>query len=253
MDLISSLFLGFVQGITEFLPISSSGHIELFLKLLNLNSSSVTFDVVVHMASLIALLIYFKFNYSNFSQENLDINSNKIWIALSVVPIGLVGLVFRDFIDEEAREIAFLGYAFIFSGIILCLHIFKKFKFKFVYVIIFASLFQSLAIFPGISRSGMIIGISLLMGSGIRKSVILSFLMSIPLILLSSAYEIIFGVFNGFSTVDISYLIIAFLISLISSFIGIRIMLFLSKYTQFRYFGIYNLFLGIIILISIFV
>ena len=99
----------------------------------------------------------------------------------------------------------------------------------------------------------MIIGISLLMGSGIRKSVILSFLMSIPLILLSSAYEIIFGVFNGFSTVDISYLIIAFLISLISSFIGIRIMLFLSKYTQFRYFGIYNLALGAIILISIFV
>ena len=223
------------------------------LKILNLNSSSVTFDIVVHMASLIALLIYFKFNYSNFSQENLDISSNKIWIALSVVPIGLIGLIFRDFIDEEAREIAFLGCAFIFSGIILCLHIFKKFEFKFVYIIIFASLFQSFAIFPGISRSGMIIGISLLLGSGIRKSVILSFLMSIPLILLSSAYEIIFGVFNGFSKVDISYLIIAFLISLISSFIGIKIMLFLSKYTQFRYFGIYNLVLGAIILISLFV
>ena len=251
MDLISSLFLGFVQGITEFLPISSSGHIELFLKLLNLNSSSVTFDVTVHLASLIALLIYLKFNYSNFSQEDEEISSNKIWITLSVVPIGLIGLFFRDFIDEKAREIALLGYAFIFSGIILCLHIFKKFEFKFVFVIIFASIFQSLAILPGISRSGMIIGISLLLGSGIRKSVILSFLMSIPLILLSSAYEIIFGLFNGFSEVDIFYLIIAFSISLISSFIGIRIMLFLSKFTQFRYFGIYNMVLGSIILISI--
>ena len=73
MEWYEALILGIVQGLTEFLPISSSGHIELFLKLFNLTSSSVTFDIVVHMASLIALLIYFKFNYSNFSQENLDI------------------------------------------------------------------------------------------------------------------------------------------------------------------------------------
>ena len=253
MDLISSLFLGFVQGITEFLPISSSGHTELFLRLFNLKSSNVTFDVVIHLASLIALLMFFKFNFSNFYQEDLDIKSNKMWIALSFVPIGFFGLIFRDFIDEESRKLIFIGFAFIFSGLILCLHIFKKFEFKFVYVIIFASIFQSFAAFPGISRSGMVIGVSLLLGLGVRKSVLLSFLMSIPLILLSSIYEIIFGVLNSFSEIDILYLLIAFLISFISSFVGIKIMLFLSKFTQLRFFGFYNLILGSIILISILV
>ena len=251
MDLISSLFLGFIQGITEFLPISSSGHTELFLKFFDLNSSSVTFDIVVHSASLIALITYFKFNYSKYDKNNLDFNSHIILISLSFIPIGFFGLFFRDLLDNEFRELIFIGISFIFSGTIISLHIFKKFKFKFAYVIIFASIFQSFAIFPGVSRSGMIIGISLLLGLGLRKSIILSFLMSIPLIILSSIYEIIVGTLNGFSEVEISYLLIAFIFSFISSFIGIRIMMYFSKFLNLKYFSFYNLILGSIILISI--
>ena len=108
MDLISSLFLGFFQGITEFLPISSSGHTELFLRLFNLKSSNVTFDVVIHLASLIALLMFFRFNFSNFSQEDFDIKSNKMWIALSFVPIGFFWINFLETLLMKNQESLYL-------------------------------------------------------------------------------------------------------------------------------------------------
>ena len=160
MELISSAFLGFIQGLTEFLPISSSGHLELISNIFDFSKPDITFDVFVHFGSLLAILLFFKFNYSQSVANDLEINKYKKIIALSFIPIGIIGLFFRDFLNNESRELAFIGFSFIFSGIIICLHLFKKLNISFFYIVVIASLFQAFAALPGVSRSGMVIGIS---------------------------------------------------------------------------------------------
>lgn len=249
MELISSAFLGFIQGLTEFLPISSSGHIELFSNILDLSKSNITFDIVVHLASLLAILIFFKFNYSESIENDFEINKNKKIIALSFIPIGIVGLFFRDFLNNESRELSIMGFSFMFSGIIICMHFLKKLNLSFLIIIIIASLFQSFAALPGVSRSGIIIGISVFLGLSLKRSIILSFLMSIPLILISSFYEIINLFLNGASQLDTFYLFVAFTLSFLASYIGIKIMILLSTFIQLRIFGLYNIILGVLLLL----
>ena len=106
MELISSAFLGFIQGLTEFLPISSSGHLELISNIFDLSKPDITFDVFVHFGSLLAILLFFKFNYSQSVANDLEINKYKKIIALSFIPIGIIGLFFRDFLNNESRELA---------------------------------------------------------------------------------------------------------------------------------------------------
>ena len=247
MELISSAFLGFIQGLTEFLPISSSGHLELISNIFDFSKPDITFDVFVHFGSLLAILLFFKFNYSQSVANDLEINKYKKIIALSFIPIGIIGLFFRDFLNNESRELAFIGFSFIFSGIIICLHLFKKLNVSFFYIVVIASLFQAFAALPGVSRSGMVIGISVLLGLGLRKSIILSFLMSIPLIFISSFYEIVNIFIDGFQF-DIFNLLAGFIFSFVASFFGIKIMIYLSNFIQLRIFGAYNILLGAFIL-----
>ena len=247
MELISSAFLGFIQGLTEFLPISSSGHLELISNIFDFSKPDITFDVFVHFGSLLAILLFFKFNYSQSVANDLEINKYKKIIALSFIPIGIIGLFFRDFLNNESRELAFIGFSFIFSGIIICLHLFKKLNISFFYIVVIASLFQAFAALPGVSRSGMVIGISVLFGLGLRRSIILSFLMSIPLIFISSFYEIVNIFIDGFQF-DIFNLLAGFIFSFVASFFGIKIMIYLSNFIQLRIFGAYNILLGAFIL-----
>ena len=247
MELISSAFLGFIQGLTEFLPISSSGHLELISNIFDFSKPDITFDVFVHFGSLLAILLFFKFNYSQSVANDLEINKYKKIIALSFIPIGIIGLFFRDFLNNESRELAFIGFSFIFSGIIICLHLFKKLNISFFYIVVIASLFQAFAALPGVSRSGIVIGISVLLGLGLRRSIILSFLMSIPLIFISSFYEIVNIFIDGFQF-DIFNLLAGFIFSFVASFFGIKIMIYLSNFIQLRIFGAYNILLGAFIL-----
>ena len=245
MELISSVFLGTIQGLTEFLPISSSGHLELISNIFELSKPDITFDIFVHFGSLFAILLFFKFNYHESVTSDLEINKYKKIIALSFIPIGIIGLFFRDFLNNESRELGLIGFSFIFSGIIICLHLFKKFNISFFYI---ASLFQAFAALPGVSRSGMVIGISVLLGLSLRKSIILSFLMSIPLIFISSFYEIVNLFIDGLLQFDIFNLLAGFIFSFIASFLGIKIMIYLSNFIQLRIFGAYNILLGAFIL-----
>ena len=150
--------------------------------------------------------------------------------------------------NNESRELAFIGFSFIFSGIIICLHLFKKLNVSFFYIVVIASLFQAFAALPGVSRSGMVIGISVLLGLSLRRSIILSFLMSIPLIFISSFYEIVNIFFDDFFQFDIFKLLTGFIFSFIASFFGIKIMIYLSNFIQLRIFGAYNILLGAFIL-----
>ena len=168
---------------------------------------------------------------------------------MSFIPIGVVGLFFRDFLNNESRELSIMGVSFIFSGIIICMHFLKKLNLSFLIIIIIASLFQSFAALPGVSRSGIIIGISVFLGLSLKRSIILSFLMSIPLILISSFYEIINLFLNGASQLDAFYLFVAFTLSFLASYIGIKIMILLSTFIQLRIFGLYNIILGVLLLL----
>tara|TARA_E500000331_G_C17105577_1_gene647255 strand:- start:600 stop:941 length:342 start_codon:yes stop_codon:yes gene_type:complete len=110
------------------------------------------------------------------------------------------------------------------------------------------SLFQILAAFPGISRSGITIGIGLLFGLGPRKAVIISLIMSAPVILLASIYDL-YNIFINNYDEKIFGIIISFLFSLIFSFIGIKLMMLIARKYNFKWFSIYNILVGVAVLI----
>ena len=169
-------------------------------------------------------------------------------MLLSWIPILLVGYFFRDFFDGKARDLEIVAASFVVSGVFISLHLFKQYKLKFFQIILLMSLFQILAAFPGISRSGITIGIGLLFGLGPRKAVIISLIMSAPVILLASIYDL-YNIFINNYDEKIFSITISFLFSLIFSFIGIKLMMLIARKYNFKWFSIYNILVGIAVLI----
>jgi len=238
-----------VQGITEFLPISSSGHNVLLAKSFNIKTPNLSFDIFVHLGSLLAVAFFFYRNYEAEKKNLPNFNSTLQIIFLSWIPVLLFGYFFRDFFDGRARDLDLIAVAFVVSGIFISIHLFKKFQLNFNYVIFLMAIFQIFAAFPGISRSGITIGIGLVLGLNPKKAILISFLMSIPVIFLAASYDFYQIVINGNNYFEqFFYILISFIISLVFSFIGIKLMLIISRNSNFKWFGVYNILVGIIIL-----
>ena len=251
MDIFTSIFYGVVQGLTEFLPISSSGHNVFLAKLFNIKAPSLSFDIFAHLGSMLAILFFF---YRNFDNEkgNLPESSSIIKIILlSWIPILLVGYFFRDFFDGSARDLEIVSASFVVSGIFISLHLFKQYKLKFFQIILLMSVFQILAAFPGISRSGITIGIGLLFGLSPRRAVIISFLMSVPVIFLASSYDLYSILINSKFDQNIYGITISLLFSFFASFFGIKLTLLIARNYNFKWFGIYNILIGAIVLFGL--
>lgn len=248
MNIFTSIFYGVVQGFTEFLPISSSGHNVLLSSLFNLKTPSLSFDIFAHLGSLVAILFFFYRNINKDRENYPEFNSTLRIVLLSWIPILLVGYFFRDFFDGKARDLEIVAASFVVSGVFISLHLFKQYKLKFFQIILLMSLFQILAAFPGISRSGITIGIGLLFGLGPRKAVIISLIMSAPVILLASIYDL-YNIFINNYDEKIFSITISFLFSLIFSFIGIKLMMLIARKYNFKWFSIYNILVGVAVLI----
>ena len=248
MNIFTSIFYGVVQGFTEFLPISSSGHNVLLSSLFNLKIPSLSFDIFAHLGSLVAILFFFYRNINKDRENYPEFNSTLRIVLLSWIPILLVGYFFRDFFDGKARDLEIVAASFVVSGVFISLHLFKQYKLKFFQIILLMSLFQILAAFPGISRSGITIGIGLLFGLGPRKAVIISLIMSAPVILLASIYDL-YNIFINNYDEKIFSILISFLFSLIFSFIGINLMILIARKYNFKWFSIYNILVGVAVLI----
>lgn len=237
------ILLAIIQAATEFLPISSSGHLALISNLIS--KPDLFFFTVLHLASLLAVIIFTRKEIYNLI--TLDKKYKKLWLYLIIatIPSALVGYFFNRFIESTFSSLFFIGFAFIFTGFILLLTKFasthSKFNFKNSLLI---GIFQTLALFPGVSRSAMTISSGMFAGIEKQKAARFSFLLFIPLALgafileLPSTFQITTG------------LAISFLVCLIFSLLFLNLLVRIIKTGKFWLFSIYCFVIGIIIIIS---
>ena len=204
MDLLQALWLAIIQGLTEFLPISSSAHLILPSAILGWEDQGLAFDVAVHVGSLVAVLIYFKNDLAlllrawfktTFQGADSNAESRMLWfIVLATLPAAVVGLVAGGFIELHLRSIAVIATTTIVFGLLLgwadwchkgSLSL-QEMSWKSAFLIGAA---QVLALIPGTSRSGITLTAALALGFDRNSAARFSFLMAIPIISLSGAYK----------------------------------------------------------------
>ncbi len=250
VSLIQAVILSIVQGITEWFPVSSSGHLALLQHFFGFQNLS--FDIFLHLASVLAIIVFFwedLIKMFSLKRENLGYIF-KILIAL--IPAGILGILFRDYIASLFDNLFFLGVFFIFSGIIIYATKFTTAMKKDINFSdsLFIGFFQAVALFPGISRSGMTISSGLFRALDRNEAVKFSFLLAIPVILGASFLET-----KNIISLDMSYsiLLVSFLLTFITSLITIKFLINIVKHDKFYLFGWYNIVLGILVVVWTFI
>ena len=256
MEIIKSFILGIVQGLTEFLPVSSSGHIEIFKEILNFSYDSengLFFTLILHLATAMSTLIYFwvdvkKIIYSLFKMKKDENFNFSLMIIVSMIPAGLVGFFFENKINQLFNgNLLLVGSMLIITSILLFVsdkinNLKKELTVMNAFVIGIA---QALAILPGISRSGSTIATSLFLGINRDLAAKFSFLMVIPIIVGSSLKMIIYDNLVFEEVIVINY-IVGFLSALISGYYACKWMILLVRKSKLFYFSIYCLIVGLI-------
>lgn len=254
MEIIDALILGVVQGLTEFLPVSSSGHLELCKAILGDNAmptDSLLFTVVLHAATALSTVVVFRkdiweiiihlFRFKNSSETSLALN-----IAISTLPAAFVGLFFEEELSALFNgKILFVGTMLIITGLLLFLadKATKTNKTVSTTDAILIGCAQAVAILPGISRSGATIASGVLLGIDKSKVARFSFLMVLPLIFGKILKDIFDGALSQSSTGTMP-LIIGFLGAFIVGVLACTWMIKLVKNSQLTYFAYYCGFIG---------
>jgi undecaprenyl-diphosphatase len=188
--MIESIFLGVIQGITEFLPISSSGHLVLFSHWLGRMENKVLFDVMLHVGTLFSIVIIFRKELLKLSggiirSETLQIRKG-LYILTATVPTAIIGLVGQDFFENLFLEPSYVAGAMLFTGTLLFTTLFfshesnpRSMNLAITFLI---GIMQGIAIVPGISRAGTTIATALLLGTSRKEAGEFSFIISIPVI-----------------------------------------------------------------------
>ncbi len=267
MSIIQSIVLGVVQGITEFLPISSSGHLILMPRFFNWPDQGLAFDTILHLATALAIIIALRkdiytiltaFRPKKRTKQDKQ-NSHLVWlILLAIIPAGLVGFFFNDWLEHTLRLPYVVALSLIFWAAILWFaevyasrakHQVKdldKINTKQSLVVGFM---QIIALIPGTSRSGITITGGLFSGLNKQMAVKFSFLVGLPLIIAAGAFQFFELLKYGIACQDILPLIIGFFSALISGLLAIQLLLWLANKKGFKIFVIYRIILGIIILL----
>ena len=250
VSLLQSIILSIIQGITEWLPISSSGHLALLHNFFGFQN--LPFDVFLHFASILAVIVIFwkdLIKLLNFKdRENLKY---VLKLIIALIPAAVVGVLFKDQIESFFSSFFYLGIFFMLSGIIIYSTKFsipKKEKPNFLDTVIIG-FFQALAILPGVSRSGSTISSGMLTGVKKEEAVKFSFILAVPIVLGASLLEVKDLVMEN---IDLSVLLISFVITFIVSLFVIKVLLKIIKGKKFYIFGIYDFILGLIVFISSF-
>jgi undecaprenyl-diphosphatase len=236
--MLEEVFLGFVQAATEFLPVSSSGHLALFSNLFY--ESNLFLITMLHVASLLAVLVFTRKEIADILKFNKKSYEMILYLVIATLPAVIFGLLFRGFIEDQFSSYLSLGFAFLFTGLILLSTKFFNVKSKMNRFNAFAmGLFQMLALFPGISRSGMTISAGLMLGVDKEKAAKFSFLLFIPLAIGAIILE--------FGKAYFSWgLVLGFLVCFIFSFIFLNLLYKIIRGGGFWLFGFYCLLISFI-------
>lgn len=240
MTLLQAIFLGILQGITEFLPISSSGHLVLGEALLQLDVAELKdFDIVVHVGTLLAIVIYF---WRDFFKPKLW-----PWLIFGSIPAALVGFTLEDHIDAIFRSALAVGIVMIMLGLIFQIPediLSKKKDKKLTWPrVLLIGIAQSIAIIPGVSRSGSTIFIGTLAGLKREEAARFSFLLGSIAI---GGAGLLTALDLGTVSLDTHVLAAGFLAALISGFFAITWLMKFLKHHPLQWFGIYLIALGAI-------
>ena len=256
MDVLDAIILGIIQGFTEFLPVSSSGHLELGKAILGDNSipeESLLFTVILHFATALSTIVVFRKDIVQISTSLLQFSWNEETqfvskIVISMLPAVVVGLLFEEELESFfGGNIAFVGFMLLVTALLLWLadrskNTGKPVTFKNALII---GLSQAVAMLPGISRSGATISTSVLLGNDKSKAARFSFLMVIPLIFGKIAKDLLSGELTTEAT-NFTTLGIGFAAAFISGLIACTWMIKLVKKSKLSYFSIYCVVVGLL-------
>lgn len=267
MSLLEAILLGIVQGLTEFLPVSSSGHLVLSEYLLKVKFDDISFEVFLHFGTFLAVVIFFRHKIwamfkavglrarSIFSGEVCPSN-NEDWrlfwlIVVGSIPAGIAGVSFKDYLERSFSSVTFTAMTLLCTGIVLFLT--KFFQPKKEYLgfgdALWVGLAQAIAILPGISRSGFTISAGIFSGVKRSKAAEFSFLLSLPAVLGASLLKLKDVLGHGSLSQEVTTYLIGVVTSFVIGYLAISILLNVIKKGKFQYFGYYCLTVGLLFLI----
>ncbi|MBQ3546136.1 MAG: undecaprenyl-diphosphate phosphatase [Lachnospiraceae bacterium] len=291
MSLIESIILGIIQGIAEFLPISSSGHLAIFKKIFGLSDVGLTYDILLHAGTLIAVFIVYWKDIWELIKEGLGIvadffknvgrffsnigKDNKkdylkvintpyrrfvMFVIVSTIPTGIMGVVFKSVFNLDSPALIVPGIGLLITGLMLFMvdeipagsKTPKEMTYKNALIIGIA---QGIATLPGISRSGTTLTVGVINGLERKFAVKYSFIMSIPAILGACVLDLkdLFAPENAIPTTELIYYFIGAAVACVVGFICIKTLLILYKNRKMKYFSYYCFVAGIIAIIANFV
>ncbi len=269
MSLLQAIVLGAVQGLTEFLPISSSGHLIFIPQLFGWSDQGLSFDIMVHVGTLCAVIIYFRGRLWQMARSLLkqdpDFRRDRrllMLLFLSIIPAGMVGLLAGDWIENNLRSVRIVVAGLIFWGIMLAFsdRYNAKLKKSGKNLIstteigwkraLFIACAQALALIPGTSRSGITMTAGLTAKLDKKSAAEFSFLMSVPIIFLAGVLNF-FEIVGGHSQ-DVRYLPLAvgFVAAAVSGFMAIWILMKVLEKWNFLPFAFYRILIGSLIILT---
>lgn len=256
MDFVKAIVLGIVQGLCEFLPVSSSGHLLLFQNIFGITDSGLFFTVMLHIGTLIAVLIVYRKRIIELICHPVKQWRYWAWIVLATCVTVIMQLVFGD-IFESANDGRFLGYSFILTAVLLtvCDILRKSSKAELTvanmkwYHSAFIGFMQGVAILPGVSRSGATIAGATFCSMKKDDAAEFSFLLSIPAILGGAVLEIPAAIKEG-AMGNLLPVLVGVIAAGISGFFAVKFMIKLITKHSFRGFAIYTAVLGIYVILD---
>ena len=268
IELLKAILFGIVEGVTEWLPISSTGHLILLNEFITLNVSDAfksMFDVVIQLGAILAVIVLFFYKLNPFAPSKTGLEKKHTWqlwakVVAAIIPSGVVGVLFDDWMDAHLHNGIVVSIALIVYGVAFILveraNAGKKPRIRNVHDIdyrtaILIGCFQCLSLIPGTSRSGSTILGAILLGVGRSAGSEFSFFMAIPTMLGASAIKMLKFLASGVSATgtEIGVLIIGCIVSFVVSMVVIKALMEYVRKHSFSAFGVYRIVLGAIVLL----
>jgi len=249
MNLIQAIFLGLIQGLTEWFPVSSSGHLALFQNLFNLDVP-ILFDVLLHLGTLLVVLLVFYKDILRILKAVVSWDTKSEYFKLAVFIIigslgtGIIGYFFRELFIGFFNNLKIIGIAFLFTGFLLFFSDRKgnkKINYKNSFLI---GLMQGIALIPGVSRSGATISTGMILGIERKKVARFSFLLMVPAVIGGLVFES-----GNIVNINLVNAFVGVLVSVLIGYVTLRFLLRIIQKGKFRYFSYYCFIIGIITLI----
>ncbi|MBS5344691.1 MAG: undecaprenyl-diphosphate phosphatase [Clostridium sp.] len=265
IEILKAIFLGIVEGITEWLPISSTGHMILVDEFIKLNVSKEFLDmfmVVIQLGAILAVIVLYFQKLNPFSRKKTVVERKQTWslwlkVLIACLPAGIIGLIFDDKINELFFNPWTIAITLIVYGVLfIIVEIFNRKRKPKVrelsqlpYTMAFLiGVFQLLALIPGTSRSGVTIITALLLGASRFVAAEFTFFLAIPVMLGASALKLVkFGF--SYTGLEIAVLIAGVLTAFLVSVLAIKFLMKYIKKHDFKIFGVYRILLGIAVII----